>query len=200
MLKKIIIYSIAALLLLFVGTIICSAEYRSDVKILWYSFVGDKISRMEAQVDQGTLALARYDQAYNTAYNKLTALMGAQADAGVGVRRFREAAEAQRQEGREDLALRSEEQAAFFESKQEAVKNSIEKRKTKLEELKKLRERAYQDVRFARQRIAMMQTMRDSLDDAGMQDVLDKAEQNVANLQSNCNRLNAEIDVLLMLD
>lgn len=200
MLKKIIIYSIAALLLLFVGTIICSAEYRSDVKILWYSFVGDKVSRMEAQVDQGTLALARYDQAYNTAYNKLTALMGAQADAGVGARRFREAAEAQRREGREDLALRSEEQAAFFESKQEAVKNSIEKRKAKLQELKMIRERAYQDVRFARQRIAMMQTMRDSLDDAGMQDVLDKAEQNVANLQSNCNRLNAEIDVLLMLD
>lgn len=200
MLKKIIIYSIAALLLLFVGTIICSAEYRSDVKILWYSFVGDKVSRMEAQVDQGTLALARYDQAYNTAYNKLTALMGAQADAGVGARRFREAAETQRREGREDLALRSEEQAAFFESKQEAVKNSIEKRKAKLQELKMIRERAYQDVRFARQRIAMMQTMRDSLDDAGMQDVLDKAEQNVANLQSNCNRLNAEIDVLLMLD
>lgn len=200
MIKKIIIYSTAALALLFVGTIVFSPEYRADVKIAWYAFVGDKVSRMEAQVDQGTLALARYDQAYNSAYNKLTALMGTQTDAAVSVRRFREDAETQRREGREDLALRSEEQAAFFESKQEAVKNSIEKRKVKLAELKKIRERAYQDVRFARQRIAMMQTMRDSLDDAGMQDVLDKAEQNVANLQSNCNKLNAEIDVLMMLD
>ncbi|MBQ8517800.1 MAG: hypothetical protein IJ498_09510 [Akkermansia sp.] len=200
MLKKIITYSIAALLVLFAGTIILSPEYRSDAKIIWYSFVGDKVSRMEAQVDQGTLALARYDQAYNSAYNKLTALMGSQTDALVCARRARETAEAQRKEGREDLALRSEEQAVFFESKHETVKNSIEKRKTKLEELKKIRERAYQDVRFARQRIAMMQTMRDSLDDAGMQEVLDKAEQNVANLQSNCNRLNAEIDVLMMMD
>lgn len=42
--------------------------------------------------------------------------------------------------------------------------------------------------------------MRDSLDEAGMQEALDKAEQNVVNLQSSCNRLEAEVDVLIMLD
>lgn len=133
MLKKIITYSVAGFVLLFAATIVFSPEYRSDVKVIWYTFVGDKIALMETQVNQGDMALKRYDQVFNTAYNKLTTLVGTQADCKVSARRFREMAETQRRQGREDLAIRSEEQALFFETKLETIANSIEKRKKKLE-------------------------------------------------------------------
>ena len=75
---------------------------------------------------------------------------------------------------------------------------STERIARKLEEVKTIRMRAREDVRLARERIAILETSKSALDEEGMADMLQKAEQNISNLQSHCNKLAAEVEVLNM--
>ena len=46
----------------------------------------------------------------------------------------------------------------------------------------------------------MLKATRDALDDAEQEEMLEKANKNVQNLQSHCNKLSAEIDILNIED
>ena len=116
------------------------------------------------------------------------------------MRRAQEKASDYRNQGKEELALRNDEQAAFYENQLVGYEKSIESRTNKLQELRTIRERAREDVRLARERIAMLKATRDALDDAEQEEMLEKANKNVQNLQSHCNKLSAEIDILNIED
>ncbi|MBE6419950.1 MAG: hypothetical protein E7031_07425 [Akkermansiaceae bacterium] len=198
--KKIIGYIAGGIALLFVAGLIFSEEFRMEMKLIWITVTGSTIDKLELQLDQGELALSRYDQAVRLQQNKLAKLYGVIKDAEMGEKKNKEKAADYRKEGKEDLALRHEEAAKKCREQANLAGSKVEKMEESLKKVKNLRERARADVNIARQNIATLKTMEDALDDSGIQELLDKAEQNVTNLQSQCNQIEAEIEVLSLTD
>lgn len=196
MIRKIIIRSLVLIVIALGITIACNPSMRERVHVIWLTFTGDTVDLLENQFDQGELALRRFDHEFIKAQNKLTTLKALQLESQMSMRRARETAADYRRAGKEDLALRNDEQAAFFQKQMESYEKTIATRSAKLVELKLLRERAREDVRLARERIAVLRATRDALDDEQQQDNLAKARENINNLQSSCARLSAEIDVM----
>lgn len=196
MIAKYIKYGVVTLLTVLLGSLACSENLRYEATLLWTVVTGDAVDKLELQVDQGTLALQRFDNAYVRAQQNLSQLQHVYRDTQLSITRSRERARDFRAQGKEDLAQRNDEQADIYAEQLSALEQNIERRSAKLIELKSRRERAREDVRLARERIAMLVATRDALDQSGMQETLERAEQNVRNLQSNCNKLSAEIDVL----
>ena len=177
-----------------------SPKFRSELPIIWTTVSGNVVDKMEARLDQGTLALVRFDEEYAKAEQKLISLKHLRLDAQHSLQRAQENAAQYRNQGKEDLARRNDEQAAFFEKQVSDYDVTINKRSAKLVELKHIRELAREDVRLARERIAMLQATRDAMDSSGQEEMLQKAQENINNLQSHCNRLSAEIEVIKLTD
>lgn len=196
MIRKIITRGLVIIIIAMGITIACSPSMRESMRAIWLTFTGDAVDLLENQFDQGELALQRFDREYIKAQNKLTTLKSLQAESKMSMRRAQEKAADYRRTGKEDLALRNDEQAAFFEKQMAGYEATIATRSAKLVELKLLRERAREDVRLARERIAILRATRDALDDEQQQENLAKAQENINNLQSHCARLSAEIEVI----
>ena len=196
MIRKIIIRTIVGIVIAMGITIACSPKLRENVRVIWITFTGDAVDLLEEHFDQGELALQRFDSEYLKAQRKLTTLKSLQIESQMSMRRAQEKAADYRRNGKEDLALRNDEQVEFFKSRMEGYEKTIATRSAKLVELKTLRERAREDVRLARERIAILRATRDALDDEQQQDNIARAQENINNLQSCCARLSAEIDVI----
>lgn len=196
MIRKIIVRTFWVIIIAMGITIACSPKMRESMRAIWLTFTGDAVDLLESQFDQGELALQRFDSEYIKAQQKLTTLKTLQAESKLSMRRAQERAADYRRAGKEDLALRNDEQVAFFQKQMEGYENTIASRTAKLIELKALRERAQEDVRLARERIAILRATRDALDSEQQQENLARAQENINNLQSHCARLSAEIDVI----
>ena len=59
---------------------------------------------------------------------------------------------------------------------------------------------AREEVRIMRKNIIELSSMRNAMDDSGLQEILDKADLSIANLNSQLNAINAEIEVLELID
>ena len=175
-----------------------SPKFRSELPIIWTIVSGSVVDKMEAKLDQGTLALVRFDEEYTKAEQKLISLRHLKLDAQYSLQRAQEKATQYRSQGKEDLARRNDEQVAFFAKQVEDYDVTIAKRSEKLLELKHIRELAREDVRLAQERIAMLQAMRNAMDSSGQEEMLQKAQENINNLQGHCNRLRAEIEVIIL--
>lgn len=196
MIRKIIVRTFWVIIIAMGITIACSPKMRESMRAIWLTFTGDAVDLLESQFDQGELALQRFDSEYIKAQQKLATLKTLQAESKLSMRRAQERAADYRRAGKEDLALRNDEQIAFFQKQMEGYENTIASRTAKLIELKALRERAQEDVRLARERIAILRATRDALDSEQQQENLARAQENINNLQSHCARLSAEIDVI----
>lgn len=196
MIRKIIVRTFWVIIIAMGITIACSPKMRESIRAVWLTFTGDAVDLLESQFDQGELALQRFDSEYIKAQQKLATLKTLQAESKMSMRRAQEKAADYRRSGKEDLALRNDEQVAFFQKQMEGYENTIASRAAKLVELKVLRERAQEDVRLARERIAILRATRDALDSEQQQENLARAQENINNLQSRCARLSAEIDVI----
>lgn len=200
MVGKIVKYALCALGVCLVALLLFSQKFRSELPVMWAVVSGSVVDKLEAQLEQGALALARFDEEYAKAEQKLVTLRHLRLDAEHSEQRAREAAEQYRRQGKKELAQRNEEQAAFFEKQRSSYDTTIQKRSEGLLELKRIRELAREDVRLARERIAMLQAARDAMDNSGQEEMLEKAQQNIRSLQSHCNRLSAEIEVIQLTE
>lgn len=200
MITKIIKYSLLALVVLIAGVLIFSPDTRQQLALLISVGKQSSIELLEKRLDQGALALQRFDKEYTKAQQKLATLKSLKMDAQLSVRRAEEKSAEFRRLGKEELAARNAEQVSFFKAQLEGYDKSIASRSVKLMELKSMREKAREDVRLARERIAMLKATRDALDDEQQQQELERAQQNIYNLQSYCNRLTAEIEVINITD
>lgn len=200
MINKIVKYALKGLGIFLVALLLFSPRFRSELPVLWAAVSGSVIDKMEAKLDQGTLALARFDEEYTKAEQKLITLKHLKLDAQHSLKRAQEKAAQYRNQGKEELATRNDEQAAFFEKQVADYGVTIDKRSEKLLELKYIRELAREDVRLARERIAMLQATKDAMDSSGQEEMLQKAQENLNSLQSHCNRLSAEIEVIKLTD
>ena len=200
MVGKIVKYALCALGVCLVALLLFSQKFRSELPVMWAAVSGSVVDKLEAQLEQGAVALARFDEEYAKAEQKLVTLRHLRLDAEHSEQRAREAAEQYRRQGKEELAQRNEEQAAFFEKQRSSYDTTIQKRSEGLLELKRIRELAREDVRLARERIAMLQAARDAMDNSGQEEMLEKAQQNIRSLQSHCNRLSAEIEVIQLTE
>ncbi len=198
MLKKIIRYTLVGCAVFVVLLLMFSPGFRTETRIMFQVVTGQTVAALETQLDQGNLALKRFDEAYAKAEQRLISLKHLQLDAQLCCRRAQERAADYRRRGKEELAVRNDDQVAFYEKQQVGYAKSIASRTQKLEELRNVRERAREDVRLARERIAMLKATRDALDNSGQEEMLEKANENVEALQSKCNKLSAEIEILNM--
>lgn len=196
MIGKTIKYVLLGSLVLVLISLACSEKLRGEVALIWPTITGNAVAKLEMQVDQGALALQRFDNEYTRARQKLTQLRAVSRDTQLNMRHAQERARDLRAQGKEELALRNDEQATFCAAQFESQEAAIQRRDAKLLQLKAMRERAREDVRLARERIAILVAQRDAMDQTGVQETLDRAEENVRNLQSTCNRLTSEIEVL----
>ena len=200
MINRIVKYALTALGVFLVALLLFSPKFRRELPILWATVSGSVVDKMEAKLDQGTLALARFDEEYTKAEQKLITLKHLKLDAQHSQKRAEEKAAQYRNQGKEELASRNDEQAAFFEKQVADYETTIDKRSEKLLELKHIRELAREDVRLARERIAMLQATKNAMDRSGQEEMLQKAQENINSLQSHCNRLDAEIEVIKLTD
>ena len=200
MVGKIVKYTLCALGVCLAALMLFSPKFRSELPVLWAAASGSVVDKLEAQLEQGAVALARFDEEYAKAEQKLVTLRHLRLDAEHSEQRARETAEQYRRQGKEELAQRNEEQADFFEKQRSSYDASIQKRSEGLVELKRIRELAREDVRLARERIAMLHATRDAMDNSGQEETLEKAQQNIRSLQSHCNRLSAEIEVIQLTE
>lgn len=196
MIGKIVKYTLVTLLVLVAGGLVLSPDTRHQLTLLLNVGKQSALDQLERNLDQGSLALQRFDTEYVKAQRKLATLKSLKMDAQLSIRRATEKAAEYRRQGKDELASRNEEQVDFFKNQLDGYEKSIDSRSNKLIELKSLREKAREDVRLARERIAMLKATRDALDDEQQQQTLEKAQQNVNNLQSYCSRLTAEIEVI----
>lgn len=200
MMTKIIKYTLCALSVLLVALLVFSPSFRREVPIMVSATADHAVGVLEKQLDQGSLALRRFDEEYVKAEQKLVSLRHLRLDAQRGMQRAKETAAQYRSQGKDELARRNEEQAAFYEKQAADYEISIQKRSEKLQELKRIRELAREDVRLARERIVMLQATRDAMDSDGQEEMLQKAQENIESLHSHCNRLNAELEVIKLTD
>ena len=193
---KFVKYALIGLVVFLAALLIFSPKFRSELPIIWTTVFGNVVDKMEAKLDQGTLALARFDEEYAKAEQKLIALKHLRLDAQHSMKCAQDKSVMYRNQGKEELARRNDEQAAFFEKQVTDYGVTIDKRCEKLLEIKHIRELAREDVRLARERIAILQATRDAMDNSGQEEMLQKAEENIKTLQSHCNRLSAEIEII----
>lgn len=198
MIAKIIKYAILALVLALVSGLAFSPNFRGELRIMGAVLTNNSVARLEAQLDQGELALLRYDEAKDKAERKLATMLRTQKDLNFNIARKQEKVADYREQGREDLAMRNEEQIRIMQQQLEMFAKSTERMQSSLERIKLIRSRAREDIRLVRERIAILSTAKEALDDQGMAELLEKAEQNVSSLQSQCNKLAAEVEVLNM--
>lgn len=198
MIAKIIKYTILALVLALGAGIAFSPDFRGELRIMGAALTNNSVAKLEAQLDQGELALLRYDEAKNKAEKRLSTMLRTQRDLQMNIARKQEKVADYREQGREDLAMRNEEQINILQQQLEMFSKSTEKLKSSLERISLIRSRAREDVQLVRERIAILSTAKEALDDQGMIELLEKAEQNVTSLQNQCNKLAAEVEVLNM--
>lgn len=183
-----------------VALLLFSPKFRSELPVMWAALAGSVVDKLEAQLDQGTMALMRFDEEYAKAEQQLVTLRHLKLDAQHSLQRAQENAARYRNQGKEDLALRNDEQAAFFKKQVEDYNATIQRRSEKLVELKHIRELAKEDVRLLRERIFMLQAARGAMDSSRQEEILEKAQQNINSLQSHCNLLSAEIEVIKLTE
>lgn len=198
MIAKIIKYTILALVLALGAGIAFSPDFRGELRIMGAALTNNSVAKLEAQLDQGELALLRYDEAKNKAEKKLSTMLRTLKDLQMNIARKQEKVADYREQGREDLAMRNEEQINIMQQQLEMFSKSTEKLQSSLERISLIRSRAREDVQLIRERIAILSTAKEALDDQGMTELLEKAEQNVSSLQNQCNKLAAEVEVLNM--
>lgn len=195
MMEKVFKYVLIGVLLL-AGLMLLCPKFRNALPAMHAAVSGSVVDKMESRLDQGTLALVRFDEEYTKAEQKLIALRHLRLDAQYNMQKAQETAARYRNQGKEELARRNDEQVAFYENQLTGYDVSIGKRSEKLRELKQLRELAREDVRLARERIAMLHATREAMDTGAQEEMLEKAQMSINSLQSHCNRLHAEIEVL----
>lgn len=198
MIAKIIKYAILALVLALVCGLAFSPNFRGELRIMGAVLTNNSVAKLEAQLDQGELALLRYDEAKDKAERKLATMLRTQKDLNFNIARKQEKVADYREQGREDLAMRNEEQIRIMQQQLEMFAKSTERMQASLERIKLIRSRAREDIGLVRERIAILSTAKEALDDQGMTELLEKAEQNVSSLQSQCSKLAAEVEVLNM--
>lgn len=198
MIAKIIKYAILALVLALVCGLAFSPNFRGELRIMGAVLTNNSVAKLEAQLDQGELALLRYDEAKDKAERKLATMLRTQKDLNFNIARKQEKVADYREQGREDLAMRNEEQIRIMQQQLEMFAKSTERMQSSLERIKLIRSRAREDIGLVRERIAILSTAKEALDDQGMTELLEKAEQNVSSLQSQCSKLAAEVEVLNM--
>ncbi len=198
MIAKIIKYAILALVLALICGLAFSPNFRSELRIMGAVLTNNSVAKLEAQLDQGELALLRYDEAKDKAERKLATMLRTQKDLNFNIARKQEKVADYREQGREDLAMRNEEQIRIMQQQLEMFAKSTERMQSSLERIKLIRSRAREDIGLVRERIAILSTAKEALDDQGMTELLEKAEQNVSSLQSQCSKLAAEVEVLNM--
>lgn len=196
MIAKIIKYALLTLAVLVGAVLIFSEEARTDLMAIAGVAAKSQVAKLEAQVDQGELALTRYDEAKRKAEQRLVTISRLEKDLEMQVVRTKDLIEDYRQDGKADLVARNESQLSFIQSQQEMYKQSKARIVTSLERVKSIRIRAREDIRLARERIAILATAKEALDEQGIAQLLEKAEQNVISLQTQCNKLEAEVEVL----
>lgn len=198
MIAKIIKYTILALVLALGGGIAFSPNFRGELRIMGATLTNNSVAKLEAQMDQGELALLRYDEAKNKAEKKLSTGLRTLMDLKNNIARKQEKVADYRAQGREDLAMRNEEEINILQRQVEMLSKSNKRLQSSLERISLIRSRAREDVQLIRERIAILSTAKEALDDQGMTELLEKAEQNVISLQNQCNKLAAEVEVLNM--
>lgn len=195
--KNIIRYTISAVCVFFIGLFAFSPNFREATIRVWFYYIIDKpVDYLERSVDQGALALELFDKQYVTAQNKLGKLKALKMDVELSVQRTQERIDSFKRQGKEDLVLRNEQQLNFYRTQLAGYDKSITSRTSKLVELKTMREQAREDVKLARERINLLKATREALSDGDQQDIIDRAQENVASLQSYSNQLTSEISVL----
>ena len=193
-------YALCMLGGLLVALLILSPTSRREASVVVLAAADHVVSTLEKRLDQGCLALRRFDEEYAKAEQKLVSLRHLRLDAQHGLQRAKETAMQYRRQGKVELALRNDEQAVFFEKQAANYESVIQKRSEKLLELKRIRELAREEVRLARERLTMLQVAREAIETDGQKEMLQKAQENINNLQSICNRLNAEVEVMQLTD
>lgn len=158
------------------------------------------LKKLEKQVDQGDLALTRFDRAYTNASKKLIALKTLKADALSNMERAQAKVKEYEAAGNTSLAQKNRQQAEFFEKQYNSYDETLVRRAKKLKELKQKREELFEDVHLLRERIAYLESMRDALSEEDTQSVLRDAESRIAEVQHRCNELSAEVELLNDID
>lgn len=200
LLQKYMKYVAYSALILFLSGLLFSPRFRSDVK-MWTAVVfSDAVGRMEAQVDQGELALKRYENIYIKEMEKVQILHKVIKDYQVSLDREEEAVVQCEREGRDDLASLHRKQVDFLKQKLEMTEKRGVRKLESLRKIKTICERGKLDVTLAKERIALLAASREVMDDAGMEEELAKAEKNISNLKSSCNKLEAEVEILYEME
>ncbi len=200
LLQKYMKYVAYAALILFLSGLLFSPSFRTDVK-MWTAVVfSDAVGRMEAQVDQGELALKRYENIYIKEMEKVQILHKVIKDYQVSLDREVEAVAQCEREGREDLATMHRKQVDFLKQKLEMAERRGVRKLESLRNIKTICERGKLDVTLAKERIALLAASREVMDDAGMEEELAKAEKNISNMKSSCNKLEAEVEILYAME
>lgn len=194
---KYIISLVAAAVLL---TLVCSANLRNELVAIWVAATGDAVDKLELQADQGSLALQHFDSVFKDEQQRLRIWTQTSKDNLQSMRAAKARAAALRAQGKENMAIQNDEAAAYYEGRVEFYEQKVQHHEAKLIELKGVRECAREEVRLLRERIAILSSTREALDSQDMQEMLDRAEQNVRNLQRSCNKLSAEIEVLSLTE
>lgn len=196
--KKLIKYAVSGVVALFLLMMAASNDFRSSMHLCFVALTGDAVDRIELQVDQGSLALQRFDNEYARAQQKLVQLKALSRDYQLDIRRSQARAKDFRAEGKEELAGSNDDHVTFLTQRLTECDASIERQSAELIELKSEREKARETVRILRERIALMKAERDALDKEGSKETLQRAEQNVENLKKSCNELTSRIEVINM--
>lgn len=200
MMKKAIKYILIVLVIGLAAQLTFNPSFRDSVVDTWYSLVLRDVDKLNYSVDRGDRALAVFDQQYKTASQKLVSLKALRDDSAMRIKQRKEQVDSSRKQGKEDLALRYEEQVSFYEKQLQNYDISIQKRTEKLIELNKKRELARADVEMARERINTLRATRDAMSQEDAYALMNEAKGYIDSLQMHSNELTAGIEVLMMED
>lgn len=194
--KKILyaILGIAVLVLVF------SDETRQSLMQVFR--VGEKsaVRMLEDSADSGELALEKYNSIYNKKAKQLEILISYKKDAQRAAQEMAAKAAAAREQGDEQLALRIEQDQEWYTTETSKYDARILKLGEQLKQFAKVRDRARQDVALVRQRLSFARSAKRALEDTGEDEELQRAEELVNNLHSSLNKLEAETEVLNMVE
>lgn len=180
--------------------LIFSPRLRESVMCVFMSAHDSAIAKLEAQADDGDLALSRYEQAYREQANKLSNTIRLRDNAAYEIERAQRRANEFRASGKETQALLNEKDIERQKRQHERACRRIEKLGPGVKKLREKMEIAREEVRIMRKNIIELSSMRNAMDDSGLQEILDKADLSIANLNSQLNAINAEIEVLELID
>lgn len=198
--KKYIKYGLIGILAIFAMLVAFNEEARNSLSAIFNAGSRSIVKKMESQVDQGELALEYFDKEYRKAKQKLVSLRALKLDTKASLEQSRERVGDYARQGKEDLALKNREQVEFLQSRYNSYDKSITSRENRLRELETLRSRAREDVRLIREKISFLKAAKEALDDEGSQEMIEHAQSLINNLNSSCNKLRAEIEVINISD